>query len=57
VPVLVVLQAIPDWRWLLERSDSPWDPSMRLFSQPVAGDWAAVFERVVEAVAERMRGG
>jgi hypothetical protein len=46
VPVWVVLQAVPDWRWLIERSDSPWYPTMRLFRQRSAGDWPEVFERV-----------
>ena len=33
VPVWVVLPFVPDWRWLLDRSDSPWYPTMRLFRQ------------------------
>jgi hypothetical protein len=51
VRVFVVLQAVPDWRWQLNRSDSPWYPSMRLFRQRQAGDWLEVFERVALAVA------
>jgi Tfp pilus assembly protein PilF len=46
VPVWVVLQSVPDWRWLIDRSDSPWYPSMRLFRQLRSGDWPEVFERV-----------
>jgi hypothetical protein len=46
IPVWVVLQAVPDWRWLIERSDSPWYPTMRLFRQRTASDWPEVFERV-----------
>lgn len=46
VPVWVVLQAVPDWRWLTERSDSPWYPGMRLYRQKTDGDWHEVFERV-----------
>lgn len=46
VPVWVALHSVPDWRWLLDRSDSPWYPSMRLFRQRVAGDWLELFERV-----------
>jgi ADP-heptose:LPS heptosyltransferase len=46
VNVWVVLQSVADWRWLIERSDSPWYPTMRLFRQRIAGDWAEVFERI-----------
>ena len=46
VPVWVVLQSVPDWRWLTGRSDSPWYPSMRLFRQRTPGDWTELFERV-----------
>ncbi len=45
-PTWVALKQVPDWRWLLDRDDSPWYPTMRLFRQRRAGDWAAVFERV-----------
>ncbi len=50
VPVWVLLPFIPDWRWLLNREDSPWYPTMRLFRQPQPGDWDTVFQRVVETV-------
>jgi hypothetical protein len=39
VPVWVALSSDPDWRWMLERADSPWYPSMRLFRQARLGDW------------------
>ena len=45
-PVWVLLPYGPDWRWLTERDDSPWYPSMRLFRQTALGDWDGVIERV-----------
>lgn len=45
-PVWTLLPFAPDWRWMLERSDSPWYPTMRLFRQPHPGDWSSVLERV-----------
>jgi tetratricopeptide (TPR) repeat protein len=41
-----LLPFAPDWRWLMEREDSPWYPTMRLFRQPRFGDWPSVLERV-----------
>src|SRR6202012_4470181 len=38
-PVWVLLPFIPDWRWLLDRDDSPWYPTARLFRQTASGDW------------------
>lgn len=49
-PVWTLLAFAPDWRWLLTREDSPWYPTMRLFRQPRAGDWASVIARVAEAL-------
>ena len=46
VPVWLALPVVPDWRWLLQRSDSPWYPSMRLFRQTRRGEWVEVFERM-----------
>ena len=51
VRVWVVLQAVPDWRWLTDRSDSPWYPTMRLFRQRALGDWSELFERVAAELA------
>ena len=39
----VALKHIPDWRWMLNRSDSPWYPTMTLYRQKDRGDWANVF--------------
>lgn len=55
VPVWVALHHDPDWRWLLERADSPWYPSMRLFRQREAGDWMEVFERMAGELAALTR--
>jgi ADP-heptose:LPS heptosyltransferase len=46
-PVWTMLAFVPDWRWLLDRDDSPWYPTMRLFRQSRRGDWAEVVDRVV----------
>ncbi len=51
-PVWTMLPYLPDWRWLLERSDSPWYPSMRLFRQPAPKQWGLVIENIVEALAQ-----
>jgi tetratricopeptide (TPR) repeat protein len=45
-PVWVLLPLVPDWRWLVEREDSPWYPSVRLFRQTELGTWTSVVERV-----------
>jgi len=44
--VWVVLPYNCDWRWLLDRQDSPWYPTMRLFRQTKPGDWQGVFNQV-----------
>jgi hypothetical protein len=41
-PVWIALPFMPDWRWQLDRSDSPWYPQARLFRQTTRGDWTAV---------------
>jgi hypothetical protein len=42
----VLLSYVPDWRWLLDRVDSPWYPSMKLFRQPTIGDWGTPLENI-----------
>ena len=49
-PVWMLLTFVPDWRWLLDREDSPWYPTMRLFRQSVRGEWDDVVKRVAEAL-------
>lgn len=49
-PVWVLLQAVPEWRWLLGRDDSPWYPSARLFRQTRAGDWREPIAAVTAAL-------
>jgi hypothetical protein len=54
VPVWVPLARVPDWRWLVDRDDSPWYPTMRLFRQSLRGEWADVFARIAtELEAQR----
>lgn len=50
-PVWILLPYAPDWRWLVNRADSPWYPTADLFRQPEIGDWDSVLERV----AHRLR--
>jgi tetratricopeptide (TPR) repeat protein len=51
-PVWLLLPNAPDWRWLLEREDSPWYPTARLFRQRKAGDWSGVARQVATALAQ-----
>ena len=41
-----LLKRVPDWRWMLDRTNSPWYPSARLFRQKTTGQWGAVIEEV-----------
>jgi tetratricopeptide (TPR) repeat protein len=50
-PTWVLLPFAPDWRWLTGRTDSPWYVTMRLFRQPVPGDWASVIRDVKTALS------
>lgn len=46
VPTWVMLPEPPDWRWMLDRSDTPWYPNMRLFRQQKSGDWQSVIDAI-----------
>lgn len=49
-PVWLLLSYPPDFRWLLEREDSPWYPDMRIFRQTEHGKWGPVIKRITEAL-------
>lgn len=53
-PVWVAVATVPDWRWLLERDDTLWYPTMRLFRQHRRGDWQDVFARIASALADQI---
>jgi ADP-heptose:LPS heptosyltransferase len=55
-PVWTLLCAAPDWRWLLQRNDTPWYPGMRLFRQSQPGNWKEVFVQVTDALREHIGG-
>ena len=57
-PAWVMLPLVPDWRWMLERQDSPWYPGVRLFRQRKMGEWEEVVARVAKLLARAAaRGG
>jgi tetratricopeptide (TPR) repeat protein/ADP-heptose:LPS heptosyltransferase len=54
-PVWVLTPHTADWRWLLDRQDSPWYPTMRLFRQQARGEWGKVIARVADALDKYMQ--
>lgn len=54
-PVWTLLPFVPDWRWFLEREDSPWYPTMRLFRQPSLGDWESVIGMILKELEIKIR--
>jgi tetratricopeptide (TPR) repeat protein len=54
VPVWNLLPTPADWRWMLTRIDTPWYPNMRLFRQPIQGDWHGLMNEVVQALKEQL---
>jgi tetratricopeptide (TPR) repeat protein len=55
VPVWVGLPLVPDWRWMLDRADTPWYPTMRLFRQQQVGDWTRVMRQMQDTLSECFR--
>jgi Tfp pilus assembly protein PilF len=51
-PVWLLIPPVLDWRWMLERNDSPWYPTMRIFRQKHRGDWTAAVEEAAAALRE-----
>jgi hypothetical protein len=56
-PVWILLPFVPEWRWLLDRDDSPWYPTARLFRQTMRDDWTDVIARVGAEIGKLRRGG
>jgi hypothetical protein len=56
-PVWMVVPYWADWRWMIDRTDSPWYPTMRIFRQPRPGAWAPVFAEVASALRAHVGGG
>ncbi len=53
--VFVALRHVPDWRWMLDRSDSPWYPTMRLFRQKTRDEWSGVVAEMAAEVSLRAK--
>jgi TPR repeat/Tetratricopeptide repeat len=51
----ILLSYVPDWRWLLNREDTPWYPTMRLLRQSTSGNWDELFNRVAKDLADRAK--
>ena len=49
-PVWLLLSFSPEWRWMLNQSDSPWYPTMRLFRQPKFADWPSAIDQMAHAL-------
>ena len=47
-PVWLLLAHVPDWRWMMERSDTPWYPDVRVIRQPRPGDWEGIINAARE---------
>jgi hypothetical protein len=49
-----MLKEVPDWRWMIDRHDSPWYPTLRLFRQPGFADWRGAFEDLRNYIAQEI---
>ncbi|MBU3593086.1 glycosyltransferase, partial [Polynucleobacter sp. 71A-WALBACH] len=56
LPTYTLLPWVPDWRWLLDREDSPWYPTMEVLRQPSRGDWQSVVEILTTRIASKFLG-
>lgn len=54
-PCWVLLEHAADWRWMVDRVDSPWYPSLRLFRQPRPGDWQSVVDEVASVLDDEVQ--
>jgi ADP-heptose:LPS heptosyltransferase len=57
IPTFLLLTFQPDYRWLLDRDDSPWYPTLRLYRQPKYGDWEAVIRNVITDLTQEPEDG
>jgi tetratricopeptide (TPR) repeat protein len=56
-PVWMAVPYWADWRWMIDRTDSPWYPTMRIFRQKQPGEWHSVFAQIASALYERLNTG
>jgi hypothetical protein len=56
LPAWVLLPQVADWRWMVNRADSPWYPSLRLFRQPAQGDWRSAIAQVRTSLGALLSG-
>ncbi len=52
LPTFLLASFLPDWRWMLERSDSPWYPTVRIYRQRAPGDWGSAVSDLLRDLAE-----
>jgi len=51
----LLLSHVPDWRWMRDREDTPWYPSVKLYRQPAPGDWKSVFSRIAADMQQEFK--